>query len=48
MSQSTCNILENGVDVEPVDRERISDILGRFIEEGHGLTGFGKPSFSNG
>lgn len=38
---STCNILENGLEVDDVYREKIGKILSGYLEEGNGLVGFG-------
>jgi hypothetical protein len=38
-------MLENGLDVDPVFKEKIGNILSDYLEEGGGLAGFGKRFF---
>ena len=40
---STCNILENGLEVDDVYREKIGKILSGYLDDGNGLVGFGSP-----
>jgi hypothetical protein len=40
---STCNILENGLEVDDVYREKIGKILSGYLDGGNGLVGFGNP-----
>jgi len=37
---STCNVLENGLEVDDVYREKIGKILSGYLDDGNGLVGF--------
>lgn len=43
--KSTCNILESGLVVDTVDREKIGNVLSGYLEKGNGLTGFGTVNY---
>jgi hypothetical protein len=49
LMQATCNLLENGLEVDALYRDKISNILGGYLEEGEGLVGFGTllPGMAN-